>query len=118
MQVTPNFDKPLHLSSFVLYRNSEDVQFPDKRKPLHNGPFKVIDKQRMTFYHKKEETLRAHRDQSIPPYPKKSPDLQSDNEQNPVKTYGSDISDMIQNELYTSNGTYEQDNKVFDDHPI
>ena len=40
---THNNPRPLDIDTFVLKRNFLHVHFPDKLKPLRNGPFKIID---------------------------------------------------------------------------
>ena len=40
-QISPSLGKTIPLNSFVLLRNFKSVQFPDKLKLLHSGPFRI-----------------------------------------------------------------------------
>ena len=50
MQSSLNLDRPLPLSFFVSHQNSKLVQFCDKLKQLHSGPFKIVKKPKGVTY--------------------------------------------------------------------
>ena len=69
MQNSPNLDKPLPLNSIVLHRNFGVVQFPDKLKPLRNGPFKLLNKPTEVTYElvtSDGKIIHTHRNHLIP----------------------------------------------------
>ena len=121
VQDTPDLDKTLPLKSFDLFRKFRSVQWSDKLKQLHYGRFPktkmlpvftygLLATDGITFY------LERHH--SVPSYPQEPllfPNIQSYNEQNPLKFHYSDTSDIIQIELNISHDTSEKDDLVFDE---
>ena len=98
----------------VVFRGKlKAVQFSDELKPFRDGPFSIFNKPAEVTYEfiieegKKFPTEKNHFFLYSPEETLFFPHIQSYHEQNPGTTHDSDISDMIQNELYTSHEFFE-----------
>ena len=47
---SPTLDKPLPLNSIVLHRTFKAPEVSDELEPVHNGPFKTINKPTEVMY--------------------------------------------------------------------
>ena len=114
------YTQPLPLNLFVFPRKFEDVHFSDELEPYRKVPFKIINESAEVTYEfitENGKVIHTNRNHLFPYSPKRPllfPHIQSQHDQNPGTTNDSDLSDMIQNELYTLHDTFEMDGTVFD----
>ena len=100
-QHTLNFDKTLPIKSYVLHQKFEAAQFSDKLKPFPHCFLKNMIKHRDTTYAlltQNAKTFNTNQKHWTPCYPKELllfPQIESNNEQNPVTTHDLDSSNMI-----------------------